>query len=420
MQKKDLQKSIEDLSNALEQGCGAVYRRNFDSVVYEYMGRYIKQITGYDADELTPEIWDNLILETEQRDELAGLSLDDANRLVRAGEVERWQADVQIRTRSGETRWVTDMSTILRDESGTCFGCLGVLLDITDRKEAEKKLADLTEKLRVRNQEMDDELAMAREVQQALVSDQPNRFPRDVLDGQARVDFYHRYIPAEMLAGDFFDILPLSDREVGVLICDVVGHGVRAALLTTFLRGLVEELVPYAADPGTLLSKINHSLRAVFCQGDTFLFASAFYLVLDVPTGRIRYANAGHPHPLCLQPEAGHVKSLSPLDQDGEPALGIIEDFTYSTLEYVLTGSESLLLYTDGLFEAYDENEELYGEERVVEFFKQQLQLPAEQQLDNIIMDVHRFSGSDVFEDDVCLLAVVPAHIETKTLKGAL
>ena len=418
MKKKRLQKSIEDFSNALEQGCGAVYRRNFDSLVYEYIGGYIKEITGYGPEELTPEIWDSLIIKADRRDELAGLSLKEANRRVRSGEVDRWQADVQIRTRSGDIRWVTDMSTVLRDKSGTCFGSLGVLQDITDRKEAERQLADLTDKLRLRNEEMDAELAMAREVQQALVSDQPVQHPPGVANGEARLLFHHRYLPTAMLAGDFFDIIPLSPNEVGVFICDVVGHGVRAALLTTFLRGLIEELMTHAAEPGTFLRKINHSLRAVFGHGEAFLFSSAFYLVIDVVSGTVRYANAGHPHPLVLNPAGGTVESLVSSKQQSEPALGIIDDFAYTTREYALTDSESLLLYTDGLFEVYSTEREVYGEERMRNFLRTQLRHAPEKRIDNLLGDIRSFSGADVFEDDVCVLDIMPVSIQCNREEG--
>lgn len=413
MSEKELQKSIEDFSRALEQGQAAVYRRNFDSVTYEYMGGYIEEITGYGPDELTPDIWDSIIISAETQGELAGLPLEERYRLIRTGEVDRWQADVQLRTRSGETRWVTDMSTVLRDGTGKCFGCLGVLLDITERKRAEKQLADLTEQLRLRNQEMEDELVMAREIQQALVTEQPKRFPLEAEAGRASLAFHHRYIPAAALAGDFFDILPLSEHEAGVFICDVMGHGVRAALLTTFLRGLIEELMPLAGDPGEFLGKINHGLRAVFGQTDTFIFATAVYLVIDVETGRIRFANAGHSRPLCLRPVAGAEASLANGSGDPEPALGIVEDFNYSTTEHIPGEREVLLLYTDGLFEAYNAGGEMYGDERLAEFVRQHAQLAPEALMDELIQDVHRFSGSDDFEDDVCLLAVEPCPPET-------
>ena len=406
MSEKKLQNSIVDFSRALKQGKAAVYRRNFDSVTYEYMGKYIKELTGYTSEEMTPERWDSLFLQAELKGELAGVALEEANRCIRSGEVDHWQADVQLRTRSGETRWVTDMSTVLRDESGKCFGCLGVLQDITERKRAEKQLADLTEQLRLRNQEMEEELALAREVQQALVTEQPKQFPLDAEAARVRLLFHHRYIPAAALAGDFFDILSLSEHEAGVFICDVMGHGVRAALLTTFLRGLIEELMPLAGDPAAFLGKINHSLVAVFGQTDTFIFATALYLVIDVQTGRIRFANAGHSRPLCLGSAA--ESSLENGSGTSEPALGIVEDFEYSTTEHVLDVREALLLYTDGLFEAYSPEGEMYGEERLVDFMRQHAQLAPAALLDELIQDVHRFSGSDDFEDDVCLLAVEP------------
>ena len=410
MRKKELRKSIDDFSRALGQGFAAVYRRNFDSDVYEYMGEYIKEITGYSWEELTPDMWDALIISAEMKGEMAGLSVDECNQLVRSGKVDRWRADVQIRTRSGEVRWVNDMSTVLRDKTGECYGSLGVMQDITERKEAEQKLTELTEKLRVRNEEMEADLAMAREVQQALVTEQGKQFPPDATGKRSRLLFYHRYIPTEMLAGDFFDILPLSENEVGVFVSDVVGHGVRAALLTTFLRGSMEELMPEANDPGTFLGKINQSLSSVFGKSNTFVFATAAYLVIDLKNNRVRFANAGHPKPLCLRPEANELFSLSLLGKDPEPALGVVDDFQYSTGEHVLSGRDILLLYTDGLFEALNSRDEMYGEDRLAEFVQQHAQLEPEDLLEGLVGDVRHFSGRAQFEDDVCLLAVAQSH----------
>jgi len=180
-------------------------------------------------------------------------------------------------------------------------------------------------------------------------------------------------------------------------------------LLTTFLRGLIEELIPKADEPGSFLGKINHSLHSVFSQDSTLLFATAFYFVLNVDTGLLRYANAGHSKPICLQPRKGTVKRLELSAATAEPALGIMDEFAYSTSEHTLSAAESVLLYTDGLFEAYNEAEEMYGEERVENLVKQKLHLPAEQLLDEVIAEIHRFAGSNDFEDDVCLLSVVPA-----------
>lgn len=406
------QKNIEDLSRAIEQGHGAVYRRNFDSLSYEYVGKYVKEITGYDQHELTPEVWDSMILRTEQKGELAGLELEEANRLVRSGQVDRWQADVQIRTRSGETRWVTDMSTVLRNELGECFGCLGVLQDITERKQAEKELADLTAALRHRNEQMEADLAMAREVQLALVNGNAEQFPQAAEAGEARFLFHQRYLPAAMLAGDYLDIIPISEREVGIFICDVMGHGVRAALLTTFLRGLIEELIPVAADPATLLGKMNHGLRSVFGRSGEFLFATACYLVCDIESGRVVFANAGHPKPLSLHPGTGTLDFVERRNGGSEPALGLVAGFQYSNSELTLIEGDSLLLYTDGLFEASDASGQMYGEGRMVERIRNHLDSDHGRLLDGLISDVRRFTGSAHFEDDVCLLSITRSPVK--------
>jgi sigma-B regulation protein RsbU (phosphoserine phosphatase) len=401
-------KSIGDFSRAIEQGRAAVYRRNFASRTYEYIGRYIKEITGYDQTELTPELWDSLILHTEQKGELAGLDLAEANRLVRSGQVERWQADVEIRTRAGETRWVTDMSTVLRDEAGECFGCIGVLQDITERKVAEQRLARLSQELHRRNAQMETDLAMAREVQQALIRGMPEHFPRGASPGVPRLDFAKRYMPAEMLAGDFMEILPITGHEVGIFIGDVMGHGVRAALLTTFLRGLMEELVPVVDEPGRLVTKMNRSFRSAFGHTDDLIFATAIYLVIDADTGRTRFANAGHSKLLHLRPGTGDTDAALSMPEGSrrQPALGIVEDFQFTSSELVLGEGESILLYTDGLFEAGGADAELYGRERMLDYLRGHLESETDQLLDGLIGDVRRFTGCECFEDDVCLLGI--------------
>jgi phosphoserine phosphatase RsbU/P len=399
-------KSIGDFSRAIEQGRAAVYRRNFASHTYEYIGRYIKEITGYDQTELTPELWDSLILHTEQKGELQHLELAEANRLVRSGQVERWQADVAIRTRSGEIRWVTDMSTVLRDAEGNCFGCLGVLQDITERKVAEQQLAKMSAELHRRNAQMEADLAMARDVQQALIRGMPGEFPRGAVTGTPRVHFSKRYLPAEMLAGDFMEILPINGNEVGVFIGDVMGHGVRAALLTTFLRGLMEELVPVVSDPGRLLTKMNRSFHSVFGHSDDLIFATAIYMVIDVETGCARFANAGHTKLLHLRPGADGDGSLTMPGGKSQPALGIMEDFQFASSEFSLAEGESLLLYTDGLLEAGDAAAQQYGRQRMLDYLQQHLQAGIDPQLDGLIGDVRGFTGTEAFEDDVCLLGI--------------
>ena len=94
--------------------------------------------------------------------------------------------------------------------------------------------------------------------------------------------------------------MALSDSSTGVLIGDVMGHGVRATLVTAIVRGLVEELSPAASDPGQFLTKLNRGLTAILRHTDWPIPVSAFYLVADTATGQMRHANAAHPYPICI------------------------------------------------------------------------------------------------------------------------
>src|SRR5690606_29783868 len=112
---------------------------------------------------------------------------------------------------------------------------------------------------------------------------------------QSAVAFSHRYISAAAVGGDFFDFFAINDTSAGILICDVMGHGMRAALITAIMRGLIEELMDAAAEPGSFLTEINRSLRAILRQTREPFLATAFYGVVDLKSGDFTFANAGHP-----------------------------------------------------------------------------------------------------------------------------
>lgn len=397
--------SIENFNQVLQLGQGVAYHKRYRPDAFEFSGDQIEAITGYPAEELTPALWRSLTVLIEQHEEYADFTLEETQRRFREGQIDSWKADMQIRTRSGEKRWLSDSAVAVRDDSGKCIGCMGILMDITERKEAQRKMSTLTNQLQRRNEEMENDLIMASEVQQAFVTEQPCCFPLN----DPCLNFHHRYIPAAMLAGDFYEILPLSEQKVGIFICDVVGHGVRAALLTTFLRGLLEELVPMGDAPGALLSKLNRSFKAVFGQTENFLFATSCFVVFDLQQNRLQFANAGHPDPLLLDMSTGDTKPLATGLERSEPALGILEEFPFTTIDYELHKNECLFLFTDGLIEAYDEYDNMFGERRLMESLQRNHQLDPESLLDETFREIYEFAKADELEDDACLLAIVPA-----------
>ena len=279
---------------------------------------------------------------------------------------------------------------------------------LAEREEAEKRLATYAEELRERNQQLEEDLRIAREMQQALLPTGQSRFPASngtSVGGSVLV--VHHYLPTDSVGGDFFSVLPLSDTEEAILIGDVMGHGVRAALVTGMLRGLVQEIKAEAHDPGVFLRSLNRALINILKPLGRSIFASAFCLVVDVAAGRVRYANAGHPAPLVFRPESGNVEALPPAN-DGKPGpvLGIFEDATYATGEIPIESGGRILLFTDGLFEVEGHGNDLFDEHRLREAVHRRAEQPLDVLFPELLTELRRFSRHQRFEDDVCLIGM--------------
>jgi len=249
-----------------------------------------------------------------------------------------------------------------------------------------------------------EDLGMARELQRALLPQSFPCFPPGVDPQRSALAFCRRYRPTSDLSGDFFDVLPLSDSEAGLLICDVMGHGVRAALVMAMLRAFVQELRCSLRDPAALLSGLNTALRGALRQSSRPLFATALYLVLDARQGQARYARAGHPLPLRLEAATGRVAPLPPAPAAGGPALGLFADAAFPAAAAALDPGDRLVLFTDGLIEAADAGGRLFGEEGLREALERHLASPCERLLDAVLEEVRRFTAGGEFVDDVCLL----------------
>ncbi len=277
-----------------------------------------------------------------------------------------------------------------------------------------RDLESYAAQLREKNAQMIDDLRMASEIQQAFLPRAVPHFPPTASESQSCVRVAHVYAPSTTLGGDFFDVLSVSDTEAGVFVCDVVGHGLRAALVTAIIRGLVEDLAPVAGEPGRFLTELNRSLAAVFTRSDDPVFASAVYGVIDVTTGEIRLANAGHPCPLHLRRASNAVAPVRLEPEDRGPALGLFADQVYSTCRGRLAVGDVVVFFTDGVFEAQGPGQEEYGERRLETALLCHSGLPPGQMLDALLADVRRFAGAAEFVDDVCLVAVELARLEER------
>lgn len=324
-----------------------------------------------------------------------------------------WNGEVEARRLDGTTFYVQAAATANLNADEELIGVVLSFNDVTARKRAEAQREQYAEELSLRNAEMVADLDMAREVQLALLPREFPVFPSSVAREQSVLRFNHFYRPSTTLGGDFFYILPVSDYAAGVFTCDVMGHGMRAALVTAVVRGLVEELKPLAHDPGLYMTHMNHEFMTILRDAEEFMFVSASYVLLDLTQRRIAFTDAGHPSPLFFQRSKGLVAPLRPAPAPVGPALGIVQKASYETLFAPIVEGDAVLVYTDGISEVEGAKREEYGVERLIRCARGNLHLPMDQVLNAIAADAGAFSATKGFEDDVCLVAAEVVHLPT-------
>jgi sigma-B regulation protein RsbU (phosphoserine phosphatase) len=318
----------------------------------------------------------------------------------------------------GGKNYIQVVKTPLYDAHGNVIGLQGIFWDITEQKRAEEQIRQATtelgrsrEALRKKNEEMEEDLKMAREIQQTMLPQKYPSFPKDAAPGRSRLRFSHRYLPTGAVGGDYFNVLALSDTEAGVFICDVMGHGVRSALIASMVWALVEELKPLGGDPGRLLTHLNRDLCAILKHTGSPTLTTAFYLVADSATGQLRYANAGHPKPLLVHRAGGTVESLGNAAGKPNAALGLFEDAVYATTQRPLSADDLVMLFTDGLYEVEGRNQALYTQELLIQAVAERTKLPAAELFDELLAEIRRFALGQDFVDDVCLVGMEVAEL---------
>lgn len=273
-----------------------------------------------------------------------------------------------------------------------------------ERARVEDEMARSAEALRARNAELERDLNLAREIQTAFL---PQRYPTFGDNGVAvsPFRFCQRYVPTCALGGDFFDVLRVSKDEAGIIVGDVMGHGVRAALVTAMLRGLIDERSPISRHPSQMLSHLNQGLRDIWKDIDSPMFVTAIYAVINSRTGQVQFANAGHPSPLWLKSGRGN-EVLGAREGETGPALGLSDTPEFPVGQAHLSRGDRVFFFTDGLYEVDDPSGEFYGQAKLRKAAAEAAGLDPEAFLEQLLSNVRAFSGSSVFADDACLLSV--------------
>jgi serine phosphatase RsbU (regulator of sigma subunit)/CHASE1-domain containing sensor protein/anti-sigma regulatory factor (Ser/Thr protein kinase) len=282
------------------------------------------------------------------------------------------------------------------------------LLVVRSRTRAEHYSKDLevaNEELESFHSSVEQELGTARSIQHALL-------PKDLPKLEGWKIAYH-YQPAREVGGDFYDFLRLDDGRIGLVMGDVSGKGIAAALVMANTQSVLRAVARRGnIAPGQVLAEANEVLYAYIPSGT---FVTCFYGVLDPESGRLVYANAGHDPPYSQGD--GDAQELR---ARGMP-LGLMPDMPYEEKEAVLAAGDDLLLYSDGLVEAHDPEGEMFGFPRLRKLIMSQSAGSGEELVDFLMAELSRFTGTDSEqEDDITLVTLERSKAGMRDLKAPL
>ena len=249
-------------------------------------------------------------------------------------------------------------------------------------------LERLEQEMRER-ESVEQELRVAQRIQHALL-------PRDLPElGGWRIA--HDYRPAREVGGDFYDFQNLNEGRVGLIVGDVSGKGIPAALVMACTQSVLRAVAQRPdVSPGRALEEANDVLITYLPPN---MFATCFYGVLDPAEGRLRYANAGHSLPCCW-----HEGLATELRARGMP-LGLMPRMNYEEKETTLAPGDGVLFYSDGLIEAHDPQREMFGTPRIERFIG--AHPSAASIIDSLLAELERFTGNEwEQEDDITLLTL--------------
>jgi sigma-B regulation protein RsbU (phosphoserine phosphatase) len=210
-----------------------------------------------------------------------------------------------------------------------------------------------------------------------------------------------RYAPMSAVAGDFYDFLCVDQKHVGILVADVTGHGVPAALIASMLKVAFASQAAHAHDPVRVLTGLNGALCGKFEEH----FVTAAYVFVDLEKSLLRYSAAGHPPLMLASRAAGNVQEI----EENGLMLGLFPEAAYSSVEIRVSPGDRCLLYTDGLFEARNAAQEEFGKARCKEFLETHLDIPPARFANALLDKIAGFSGHNsarAQEDDITLLVL--------------
>lgn len=284
---------------------------------------------------------------------------------------------------------------------GSRGGVLGVFVDISQQKELERQLA-------IANKRMGDELSIGRQIQMSMI---PLTFPR--FPEHKDLDVWAFIRPAREVGGDFYDFFMIDDRYFAFVIADVSGKGVPAALMMAVAKTLLKSRSQDTRSTASIISTTNNELSE---NNDDCMFITAFFGIIDTKTGILTYTNAGHNPPYLIKTDG----TMQALDELHGPMVGVMPGTPYGEAQMQLDVDDKIVLYTDGVTEAFDSKGEDYGEARLEAYLKRSQKLGTKYLVESLVRDVDEFVGGAEQSDDITMFCLRYVAWDVRDARGTV
>lgn len=368
-----------------EESLQLLLNQRFEKQIREHHWEFVYALNGKEAIQKFRENQDITIVLTDLRmPEMDGFSLLNA-----LSEEKRIFRIIVISAFS-------DMSNIRFAMNKGAHDFITKPIDLFDLESTLERAIELTRKEKAEKESQSEE-ELANDIQEYII---PHQF--QPFKDSSRCSIYGMMLPADDVGGDFYDFFPIDDQHLGIVISDIAGKSIPAALFMAMIRVLIWETALGYAAPDAVMQSVNAKL----CKQDySSMFATAFYGILNIVTGELRYCNAGHRPPYIITKEG-----IRQIGRKEGIVLGAIEDKTdesfYSEKKYCLEKGEIIFLYSDGVTEALNLENDLYTEARLEDFLKRNVFESPKQLIESLKAELDEFTRGKRQHDDMTFLAV--------------
>lgn len=294
----------------------------------------------------------------------------------------------------------SDMQNIRKAMNIGAFDFVTKPIDFDDLKLTLSKTIEAIENLKISLKDhvelidIQNELKIAKKIQEEIL---PHNFVP--IAGNNRFEVFGKTIPARLVGGDFFDFYPLSSNMIAIVIADVSGKGVPAALFMAIARTAIRCF----SSPDHLVTETICKANRFLCEeNESVMFVTLFYAVLNTDTGELNYVNAGHNPPIMISEDA----ALTEIGRYEGTPLGVDEGAEYISHRIIMKKNDFLFCYTDGVTEALDDNRNLFSEQRLHSILKESSGLPISETIDLVIDRINQFKGKAEQSDDITILCL--------------